>query len=78
MSNVTFCPILKQRQKEKCDDHMPNRHNGWLQEMPGIFNVPPKNCHRRLREARERANQTASGQRKKEVANRDTTIACYN
>jgi len=45
--------------------------------MSGIFSVPPKICHRRLRQARGKANQAASGQRR-EVASLDLTIACAN
>jgi hypothetical protein len=65
MSDVMLCPMFKQ--KEKCDDLMSDRHSRQLQEMSGILGVPPKNCHRRLHEAKERANQAASGQRR-EVA----------
>jgi len=43
--------------------------------MSSFLGVPPKNCHRRPREAREKPNQAASGQRR-EVANREIAIAC--
>ena len=43
--------------------------------MPCILSLPTKDCHRRLYEARERADQAASGQRKEEVADSDLTIA---
>jgi hypothetical protein len=58
LSNTVY--VLKQRKKEKCDDLMPNRLGSQLQEMSGIQSVPAKNCDRRLREARERANSAAS------------------
>jgi hypothetical protein len=30
MSDVTLCPMLKQREKEKRDDLVPNRHSSQL------------------------------------------------
>jgi hypothetical protein len=62
-SNFTLGSLRKQRTKGKSDDLMSNRHRGHLQEMSGIFSLPPEGCHRRLPEARRKANQTASGQR---------------
>ena len=58
LSNTVY--MSKQSKKEKCDDLMPDRLGSQLQEMSGIQSVPAKNYHRRLREARERANQAAS------------------